>query len=58
MTVRLLASTALATLLLAGSTPAWEPLRSGPQVGARNNLGGFFPRHIAGPEAGERLCPV
>jgi hypothetical protein len=58
MTARLIASAALASFLLAGSLQAWEPLRSGPQVGAKNNRTGFFPNHVAGPAAGQRLCPV
>ena len=58
MSVRLLASAAVTTCLLAGFAPAWEPLRSGPQVGAKNNRNGFFPKHVAGPAAGARLCPV
>ena len=58
MSVRLLASAVVATFLVAGFAPAWEPLRSGPQVGAKNNRNGFFPKHVAGPAAGARLCPV
>jgi len=58
MTLRLIASAALATLLLANGAQSWEPLRSGPQVGSKNNRNGFFPRHVAGPAAGQRLCPV
>ena len=58
MTTRIIASATLAALLLAGSAPAWEPLRSGPPVGAKNNRNGFFPNHVAGPAAGQRLCPV
>lgn len=61
MTTRIIATAAgavLAACLLAGSAAAWEPLRSGPPVGARNNRSGFFPNHVAGPAAGQRLCPV
>jgi hypothetical protein len=58
MTTRIIAIAALATFLLVGSAPAWEPLRSGPPVGAQNNRNGFFPNHVAGPAAGKRLCPV
>lgn len=58
MNLRLLAAAAVATFALATSTQAWEPLRSGPAVGAKNNRNGFFPNHVAGPSAGQRLCPV
>jgi hypothetical protein len=57
-TARIIASAALAALLVAGGAPAWEPLRSGPPIGARNNRNGFYPNHVAGPVAGKRLCPV
>jgi hypothetical protein len=58
MAARLIACAALAVLLLDGSVQAQEPLKSGPQVGAKNNRGGFLPQHVAGPTAGKRLCPV
>lgn len=58
MTPRLIASAALAALLLAGNGLAEEALKSGPPVGARNNRGGFFPQLVTGPGAGERRCPV
>jgi hypothetical protein len=58
MTHRLLSTAALAVLLLVGSVPAEEPLKSGPPVGARNNRGGFYPNFVAGPFAGEDRCPV
>lgn len=58
MSHRLFPLTAVAVLLLAGSGPAEEPLKSGPQVGARNNRGGFYPNFVAGPFSGEDRCPV
>jgi hypothetical protein len=58
MTPRLIASAALAALLLASNGLAQEPLKSGPPVGARNNRGGFYPQLVTGPGAGERRCPV
>ena len=58
MTPRLIATAALAALLLAGNGFAEEPLKSGPPVGARNNKGGFYPQFVAGPGTGERRCPV
>jgi hypothetical protein len=58
MTLRLLAGAALAALLLGGPLPAAEPLRSGPPVGAKNNRSGFFPQFVAGPSAGDQMCPV
>ena len=58
MTARLIAGTALAVLLFAGDGRAEDPLKSGPQVGARNNRGGFYPQFVAGPGTGERRCPV
>jgi hypothetical protein len=58
MTPRLITSAAVAALLLAGATPAEQPLKSGPQVGARNNRSGFLPQFVAGPGTGERRCPV
>jgi hypothetical protein len=41
--------------LLAGGT---GPLKSGPPVGAENDRGGFRPQFVAGPSAGQRLCPA
>ena len=58
MTSRFTAGTALTVLLLAGSVLAEEPLKSGPQVGDRNNRRGFYPEWVAGPASGERRCPV
>jgi hypothetical protein len=54
----LIASTALAALLLDGHAPARVPLKSGPQVGAGNDRSGFRPEILAGPATGKRLCPV
>jgi hypothetical protein len=54
----MLTTTALAVLLLVGDGLADLPLKSGPQVGARNNRGGFFPQFVSGPGTGERRCPV
>lgn len=56
MPPRLLA--ALAVFLIAGNGVAAEPLKSGPQVGAKNDRSGFWPRFVAGPSAGQTLCPV
>jgi hypothetical protein len=56
MTPRLIASVAVAVLLLGGNVQAEDPLKSGPQVGAKNNRRGFVPRYVTGP--GERRCPV
>lgn len=58
MTSRLIASAALATLMLAGHVLAEAPLKSGPPVGARNNRGAFHPQMVTGPGAGEQRCPV
>jgi hypothetical protein len=58
MTHRIISTAAITVVLLAGSVPAEEPLKSGPQVGARNNRGGFYPNFVAGPFAGENRCPV
>ena len=55
---RLITGTALAFLLLAGSGRAGGPLKSGPPVGAANDRDGFRPQFVAGPSAGQRLCPV
>jgi hypothetical protein len=58
MSSRRITGAALVVLLLVGSGRAWDPLRSGPQVGAKNNLNGFFPQFVAGPGTGEQRCPV
>ncbi len=58
MTSRLIASAALAALLLGGSAQAEPPLKSGPPVGAENNRGGLRPTFVAGAGASQRLCPV
>lgn len=49
---------ALVTVVFASTGFAQETLKSGPQVGERNNRGAFFPNHVFGPGAGERRCPV
>ncbi len=53
-----IAGITLSAMFLAGPVPTESPLKSGPQVGQRNNRGGFFPNLVAGPGAGERRCPV
>jgi hypothetical protein len=58
MTPRLIATAALAGLLLAGNGQADDPLKSGPPVGAKNNRKGFRPQFVAGPSTGKMLCPV
>jgi hypothetical protein len=58
MTPRLIATALLAAVLLGGNVQADDPLKSGPPVGARNNRSGFYPQHVTGPTAGQRLCPV
>jgi hypothetical protein len=58
MPPRLIASAALAALLLGGAARADDPLKSGPQVGADNGCSGFKPQFVAGPSAGQKLCPV
>ena len=58
MATRLLASAGLGALLLTSSGLAETPLKSGPQVGERNNRRGFYPQWVAGPAAGQRRCPV
>jgi hypothetical protein len=58
MTPRLIASAALAALLLGGNVQAEDRLQSGPPVGAENNRSGFRPQFVAGPSAGRSLCPV
>jgi hypothetical protein len=61
MSARLIVCATLGALLLTSSglaeTPL-TPLKSGPQVGDRNNLRGFFPNWVTGPAAGQRRCPV
>jgi hypothetical protein len=56
MTRRLIASAALAAILLGGDVRADEPLKSGPPVGAANDRRGFRPQFVAGP--GQPRCPV
>jgi hypothetical protein len=58
MPYRILAGTTLAVLILAGSAQTEEPLKSGPQVGAKNNRRGFYPEFVSGPYTGQRRCPV
>jgi hypothetical protein len=58
MSPRSLAGAACAFFLVAAVTQADNPLRSGPQVGSRNDRGGFMPKWVTGPCAGKRLCPV
>lgn len=58
MTSRLIASAALAAVLLGGHARAEAPLKSGPPVGTLNQRGGFLPQFVTGPSAGKRLCPV
>ena len=59
MTQRFIASAALAAVLFGGSVRAeGPPLKSGPQVGTENDRSGFRPQFVAGPSAGQRLCPV
>lgn len=58
MNTRLLASTLIAALFIAGNGLTEELLKSGPPVGERNNRGAFFPNLVTGPGAGERRCPV
>ena len=55
MTARLIAGAVLAAVLL-GNVQADDALKSGPQVGAKNNRSGFRPQFVTGP--GERRCPV
>ena len=57
MNARIIASTVVA-LMIAGQGFAEDALKSGPQVGQRNNRGAFFPQHVTGPGAGEQRCPV
>jgi hypothetical protein len=58
MTARLLAGAAVAVLLLGGTVQAEDPLKSGPQVGCDNDRSGFRPQFVAGPSAGQSMCPV
>lgn len=58
MPPRLIFGAAVAAVLLGGPLQAGGPLKSGPPVGARNDRSGFVPQFVAGPSAGERLCPV
>ena len=58
MTQRLIARAALAAVLFGASVQADQPLKSGPPVGAANDRSGFRPQFVAGPSAGQRLCPV
>ena len=61
MTPRLIASAALAAVLLSGNAladPPPPPLKSGPPVGAKNDRSGFLPQFVAGASAGQRMCPV
>jgi hypothetical protein len=58
MTPRLIASAALVAVLFGGHAQAEDPLKSGPPVGAENNRRGFRPQFVAGPSAGQNLCPV
>ena len=58
MIPRLMAGAALAAVLLGGHVQAEDLLKSGPQVGAENDRRGFRPQFVAGPSAGQSLCPV
>jgi len=58
MSRRFLAGAACALLMVGGPVQADSPLRSGPQVGSRNDRDGFCPQWVTGPCAGKRLCPV
>jgi len=58
MMPRLIASAALAALLLSGNGQAETPLKSGPPVGAKNNRSGFMPQWVAGFCTGQHVCPV
>jgi hypothetical protein len=58
MNTRFIAGATLAALLFGGHLLAWDPIRSGPPVGAQNDRSGFRPAFIAGPTGGQRLCPV
>jgi hypothetical protein len=53
----IIAGATLAAMLITGPIPEL-PIKSGPQVGAKNNRGAFFPNLVTGPGAGERRCPV
>ena len=56
MTARLIVSAVVAALLLASHVQAEDLLKSGPQVGAKNNRSGFRPQFVTGP--GQPRCPV
>jgi hypothetical protein len=58
MLPRLIASAAIASILFATSGQAAAPLKSGPQVGDKNNRSGFYPNWVAGFCANEHMCPV
>jgi hypothetical protein len=58
MSQRFVASAALVATLLCSNVQAETPLKSGPPVGAQNDRRGFRPQFVAGPSAGQRLCPV
>jgi hypothetical protein len=58
MNRRLLAGVACSLFLITGALVAQELLQSGPPVGAANNRRGFYPNWVAGPCAGQNLCPV
>lgn len=58
MTRQLIAGATLAVILLGASTQGADTLKSGPPVGAANDRSGFRPQFVAGPSAGQRLCPV
>src|SRR5260370_6896172 len=51
-------SLSLVVVLLGGGILSAEELKSGPPVGAKNHRTGFLPQFVAGPAAGETLCPV
>jgi hypothetical protein len=58
MSARLIAAAALGVVLFTDIGLAETPLKSGPQVGDRNNKRGFMPQWVTGPAAGQRRCPV
>jgi hypothetical protein len=58
MIPQFIASAALAVVLLGSSAQVQAPLKSGPQVGARNNRSGFCPDWVAGFCAKQNICPV
>jgi hypothetical protein len=50
---------ALALAALVGSgRSADEPLKSGPQVGAKGAIVPFHPLHCSGPAEGKKVCLV